>query len=301
LICGVTAALGDVDSFTLHGLGSTLVPLIAMAGVLLNPWVGESGVRRLVVGYGAGVAVVTAGTLAFNAVNGDLGERFDSLLFGPPTETGLALAATILLLPAAQLRPLPVSLLGTPLLAALVLTQTRGALVALAAGGLVLALLVQRRRALTIAVVASALAAVAAVFALTSDRPLSLGDRSTSLREAELERHWQLFLDRPAYGYGLSEAAVKFSTAAHNTLLAFANAAGLGAAILWLVAWCVPVARGLRSHSFAAAVAAAVLTCSVVGWCTTGTEPLIYTPPTNLLPLLLGLALAVSVTARRAS
>ena len=301
LICGVTAALDGIDVFTIRGLGCTLVPLIAMAGVLLNPWIGSAGVRRLLVAFAFAVAVITAGTLAFNAVNGDLGQRFDLLLFGPPTETGLALALTLVLLPAAQLRPLPAVLIGTTLLTALVLTETRGALVAFAAGAVALALLVPPRRVMAVALVTVALAGVVALFALTSDRPLSLGDDATDLREAELERHWQLFLDRPAYGYGLSDEAVAFSTGAHNTVLAFANAAGIGAALLWLTAWFAPVARGMRSHTFQAAVAAAVLTCALVGWFTTGTEPLIYTPPTNLLPLLLGVGLAVTVTARRPS
>ena len=301
LICGVTAALDGIGIFTVRGLGSTLVPLIAMAGVLLNPWIGKAGVRRLLVAFALGVAIITAGTLAFNAVNGDLGQRFDSLLFGPPTETGLALAMTLILLPAAQLRPLPTVLIGSTLLTALVLTQTRGALVSLAAGAVALALLAPPRRVIAVALVAVALVGVVAAFALISDRPLSLGDASTDLREAELERHWQLFLDRPAYGYGISAEAVGLSTSAHNTLLALANAAGIGAALLWLTAWVVPVGRGMRSHSFPAAVAAAVLVCALVGWSTTGTEPLIYTPPTNLLPLLLGSTLAVTATARRSS
>lgn len=292
LVAVITEVLEGIDGYAVLALSSTLVPLTAMAGVLLHPEIRAAELRRLVLVFALAAAVVTAGTLAADVVRGSVGERFDLFLFGPPTDTGLVLAMTLVLLAAASGPRLLVGAIGLVLLAGLVATQTRGALVMLLAAAFVVVLLLPHKRRALIAFVAAGLAVTVLAFLLLSKRSLLPTDESNDLRRAELDRHWQLFLSRPTFGYGLAEQSAPFSIAAHNAVLGIANAAGVGGALLWLVAWIGPPVRALRRHlSLLSVVSAAVVVGAFVGWFTTGTEILIYTPPTNLLPLLLAVAL----------
>lgn len=293
LVVAITAALDGIDSYAALALSSTLLPLTAMAGVLLHPEIDDAGLRRLILAFAGAAAVVTAGTLASDLVKGSTGDRFDLLLFGPATDTGLVLAMTLILLPAASLPRWLVAIIAIPLLVGLGLTQTRGALIAFAAGTLLTAVLLPHRRRAAVAAVSAAMVLALAAFLLLSKRSLLLTDQSTNLRRAELARHWQLFLARPTYGYGVAKQSAPFFATAHNTVLGIANAAGIGGALLWLGAWIQPVMSGLwRVLSIQTAVASGVLASAFVGWFTTGTAVLLYTPPTNLLPLLLAVALA---------
>lgn len=291
LIVGVTIALDGLDGFARHALLTTLVPLVAITGILFNPDVRLPAVRRLVFVLSAITATVVLGTLAVNALKGTLGERFDVYLFGSPTDTGLVLALLLILTPAVAETRWVRAGLAVVLAVGLVLSETRGGLLAAGAGALVTALLLPRLRLVTVGAIAVALVA----FVIVSDRSLlSISDPSNSIRRESVERHWQLFLVQPSYGYGLSAEARPFVTAAHNVFLGLANAGGAAAALLWLVAWSQPLVAAVRdrARSLLAAVPAAVLVGAIVTWVTTGSEVLVFVPPTNLLPLVLAVALA---------
>jgi len=293
LILAITASLDEVDSHTELDLASTVVPLIAIVGVLLHPSVRLKTVRGLILVFASTTAAITAGTILFDLLRGELGQRFDLFLFGSPTYTGIVLAMTlVLLVPVRGPRWIKAPLMMTIGLG-LLLTQTRGAQAAAICGLLVLAVGDRRLRVATLA----ALVALIGASVLLSSRSLfSLSDASFHLRSNQVARHWQLFLAHPSYGYGLSAESVPFTTGSDNTILGLANAAGVGAAILWLAAWSQPtIAALVRLRKEPAVIgAAAVLVAAFVAWMTTGGEVLTYAPPTNLLPLALALALARS-------
>jgi hypothetical protein len=226
-----------------------------------------------------------------------LSDRFDLFLFGATTDTGAALALVLLLVVAVPLGRPAQAALGLILLAALLATRTRGALLGASAGAITIALLNRRLR---ISVLGAAAASIA-LFVLLSDRPLASIDQAISFRLDNLEHHGAEFLESPIIGHGISSEAADSFRAAHNTLLGIANAAGVGAVLLWLAAWLIPVVRGLRAdaRSLPVVTGAAVLAAVLVEWNTTGSEVLIHSPPTNLLPLVLGVALAQSVLVRR--
>jgi hypothetical protein len=303
LLVVVTAERDRVDVFAVHALLTTLVPLIGIAAVLLSPDLDVPALRRLVLLFAAAVAVVVLGTGLVDLANGSIRDRFDLYLFGSPTDTGLALAATLPLLLTVSPRRMEAVAFGAALAAvlagALLLTQTRGALISAAAGGLVVAVFSRRLRPFAIAAVVLGVLG----FAAFSDRSLfGLSDYSSTLRRDNLERHWQLFELRPLFGYGMSANANPLVAGAHNTLLGVANAGGAGASALWLVAWAAPILAGIRRSltSIGGVVPLAVLTAVIVGWFTTGSEVLVFTQPTNLLPLVFAVALARAARPARA-
>jgi hypothetical protein len=166
-------------------------------------------------------------------------------------------------------------------------------LIAAFAGTLVL-VAAQRGKRLRLAAVTAVGIAAAGVLVFTARSSYSFTDRATDYRRANLEHHWHLFLDRPLLGHGIADGSISAVRAAHNTLLSIANAGGLVLLLLWIVAWILlPLAaardRGKRLST--ASVGAAAMVAVVIGWNTTGSEVLMYDPPTNLLPLVLAGAL----------
>jgi O-antigen ligase len=140
----------------------------------------------------------------------------------PMTEGGIRMLIALLLLPFAISRALPVrarwlfAAALLPVLAGLVVTQTRSAWVAFAAGAVVMGIFWDRR-------VLAALAALAVVFALFAPadfrtRALSIVElqqgapsapdsvttpaESNSSRIQMIRTGWRMFLDRPVFGWG---------------------------------------------------------------------------------------------------
>jgi hypothetical protein len=289
LIVAVTQVRDGVDETTALTLSSTLLPLICIVVVTGHPILRCDARRDLITVFVATTAVVVIGTIGKDAVNGTLSERFDTFLFGSTTDTGIALAGCLVLVPASR-AALPVRLAcalasGVGLL----LTQTRGAVLAAACGGIAFALMRRRLRIVVGIAVAGALTA----YLVLSDRSLTFGDKATSFRRLNLEHHWDLFTGAPIFGYGVSEPSLNAIREAHNTLLAVANAAGALGLALWLAAWLVPVGVSLlRGVSTEIGVAASTTLAVFVAWNTTGSEVFIYSAPTNLLPIALSVSLA---------
>jgi hypothetical protein len=285
-----TALNGGVDDFAVLSLLSTFVPLIGLAVIFGSPSVRSSVLWACVALFVGAVTVVVAGTAAWNLARGTLGERFDLYLMGPSTESGLVLASLLPLslgVPVrSELRALSTGVLGGGIL----LTQTRGALLAAAIGVLVIALFMPRWRIWAVVAVCVGVSA----FTLISDRSLlTLNDTSNVGRQEELSRHARLLLERPSLGFGLSREGVGAVRAAHNTLLGLGNAAGVYAALIFVAAWVTPVVAALKRRlaDLTTATAAGAMTAVLIGWNTTGTELLIFVPPTNLVPLVLATAL----------
>jgi hypothetical protein len=220
-----------------------------------------------------------------------IGGRFDIASFCcGATNTGVGLASLVLLLPILARTLVPALLLGGVLAAGLLLTETRGALLGAIAGALVYAARFRRLRWW----IAGAAAFGAVFFAVASDRSITtLADPSNAVRREQVAAHFDLFLDRP-WGYGMSETSADAFRAADNTLLGISNAGGVLALVLWLLAFGLPLVRALRRRpwSLPAVAALSVAVMTVIFWVTTGTEVLIAYPPTNLLPLVLAVALA---------
>lgn len=291
-----TGVQSRLDTFTLHAALSTLFPIWCISVVVCNPALRVDAIRALVSVLSAIAGLAVLATIGKSLVLGTPLGRHGVFLFGSPTGSGAALAVLLVL-----------TLLGgwgswrtraavaIPLCAGLLLSETRGAVLAVVIGIGVAALLIPRWRWRCLA--ASGVLIVA--FTLFSDRSLtSITDPSNSLRRETLEHHYLLLRQEPLLGYGLSGEGAHFFRGTDNTLLGLANAAGIGAVLVWLAAWFGPLGRALLTHRVgpAHAIGAGGLVAALVTWNTTGNEVLIYSAPTNLLPV----ALAVAFTAGRA-
>jgi hypothetical protein len=128
-----------------------------------------------------------------------------------------------------------------------------------------------------------------------SERALPFTDLSSGYRRENLSYHWDLFIDRPLLGFGVSDTTLEFFQSAHNTLLGIANAAGVGAVIAFVVAWLAPCAMRLAegARDLVVTVSAASAATALAAWIATGPEVLVYSPATNLLPVALGVSLAL--------
>lgn len=292
VLLGSTAAQGGIDKTTGVLLTSSLLPMIAMAAILLNPHISPRWRRDLVLIAIAWTAAIVVLTIAKKAHAGTLHDRFTTFVFGAPTDTSLDLAAMLVLLPIVRPRLLAKLSLAGVLGVGLLLTQTRGGLVSAAAGGLVLALFLPRLRVWIL----GGVVLVVVSFALASDRSLKFNDTSTNFRRANLAQHWHVFTSKPLFGWGLDESSLQKISGGNNALLGVADAGGAVAAVLFFLAWATPVALGIfrcaRSPTTATMVGTSVAV--FVGWNTTGAEILTYTPPSNFLPLVLACSLGAS-------
>jgi hypothetical protein len=287
-----TAVDGGIDSTTALTLGATMVPYIAMVAIIRHLDVRLPTVRDLATAACVGGAVVVALTIAKSVVAGRLSERLGAFAFGPAPEAGVVLAPLLLLVPAMRASRWIKLGAAVCLGAGLVLTQARGALIATFAGALVLIATQKSRRLRLAEVTAVGIAAAAAL--IFSSRTYSFTDRATTYRRANLELHWHLFLDRPLLGHGIAFESISAVRAAHNTLLSIADAGGAILLLLWIAALIVlPLVAGLdrEKRLSTAPVGVAAIVAVFIGWNTTGSEVLMYDPPTNLLPLMLAGAL----------
>ena len=291
VLVAATALYGGVDSTTALTVGATLLSYIAMIAVLRHPDMRPSSLRDLTTVACVGGALVVALTIAKNALEGQLSQRLGTFAFGPAPETALVLAPLLLLVAAMRggsaVKLATAASLGT----GLVLTQTRGALIATLLGAL--ALLAMNGKARSRVLPVGVVIAAAGAYAVFSQRS-PFTDQAVSYRWQNLEQHWGFFLERPLLGHGLSYESIGFVRAAHNTILAVANAGGVVLFALWVAAWVLlPLAAFLdrRRRLGTAFVGLAAVGAVIVGWSTTGSEVLLYDPPTNLLPLMLGVVL----------
>src|SRR5262249_30892422 len=147
-------------------------------------------------------------------MEGRPGMRLEAFAFGPAPELGLVLAAVVLLALATVgpgvLRAAYIVVTGVGLL----LTETRGALLAVVVGGVTLGLVLPRARLL----VAGGISSLILVFVLTTSRSLSFHDTSTTYRRQNLAHHWDLFLQHPFTGYGVNGSGIDKFRAAHSVL-----------------------------------------------------------------------------------
>jgi hypothetical protein len=288
----VTAAYAQVDSTTALTLGGTIVTYIAMIGVIRHVDVRLPTTQEMVTVTCAAAAVIVLLTIAKNTLGHTLSQRLDTFAFGPAPETAVVLAPLLVLVPA--MRGSRSAKVGTALClgAGLVLTQSRGALIAAVIGGALLVAMQQTTRVRIAGL--TAIGAAAAAYAIFSRRSYSFGDAATTYRRENLRHHWNLFLDRPFFGHGISDGSIDAVRAAHNTLLSVADAGGAVLLALWIATWiAIPLAAFLdrRARYATASIGLAATAAVIVGWNTTGSEVLLYDPPTNLLPLMLAVAL----------
>ena len=286
-----SATNGGIDSTTVLNLGATLVPYVAMIAVVGHPLVTPRTARDLVTVACASGALVVVLTFAKKALAGALDQRLATFAFGPAPETGVVLAALLVLVPAMRVRRLLAIATAVGLAVGLVLTQTRGAFIAAIVGAVALIAMGQRRVRLLAFI---ALGTAAGLYVLFSRRSLAFTDQASAYRRQNLDHHWQLFLDRPVLGHGISWESISAVRAAHNTLLSVADAGGLILLFVWVVAWIVlPISTAFirRKQVPVASVGMAATITVIVGWSTTGSDVFDYNPPTNLLPLMLGVAL----------
>jgi hypothetical protein len=287
-----TAAYEQVDSTTVLTLGATMVAYIAMMGVIRHVDVRLPTTRDLVTTACAAGAAIVVLTAAKHALAHTLSQRLGVFAFGDGPETAVVLAPLLVLVPAMRVPRYVKFGTAVCLGAGLVLTQTRGASIAAVVGGVVLAA-TQKGRHFRIGAL-TAIGAAAAAYAVLARRSFSFSDVATTYRRENLQYHWDLFVQRPSFGHGISETSIDAVRAAHNTLLSIADAGGAVLLTLWIAVWIVLPLTALldRRRRFAtASVGLAATAAVIVGWSTTGSEVLLYDPPTNLLPLMLAVAL----------
>lgn len=191
---------------------------------------------------------------------------------------------------------------------ALALTLSRGAMVALAAGGVCLAF--TRRRALGVAVAGTALVLVAVVYPAFADLRLGLtygslsADAYVAAQQSDAERlravlaGFDLFLSSPVFGVGfgqyhfLSATLVgnQFSTFPHDWYISVLAEQGTVGAVIWIAFLIVVVARLRLRTQVAKSIGFSVLAAYTVG-------SLFTAPPTaftiSALPLLVLVAALV--------
>jgi hypothetical protein len=280
-----SAVDGTFDRLTIEVFLAAGLPIVAMLGLSVHRETTFEGLRVAITALCSITAVLVAGTILKRTISGQLGERLDLATTGAATDTGAYLAALTVL---AALLPIPTRLkapLVMVLAAGLVLTQTRGAELALGAALLCAAALSSRVRWWAVG-----LAAVVVAGLVAGPRTLSLFGASNAFRRASIEHHFLLMLERPSLGYGVSRSTLSEVAGAQDSLLGIANGAGVYAALLFLGAWLVPLCRrGLRHVSV---TGACVFTVYVVSWITTGNELQLQVPATNLLPLALAIGYA---------
>ena len=146
VLLAASAAHGGIDSTTVLTLGATVVPYIAMVAVVCHPLIRPRTARDLATLAclsGAGVVLLT---VARKALEGALAQRLDTFAFGTAPETGVVLAPLLLLVPAMRVRPSLKLATAATLGVGLLLTQTRGAVIAAAVGAVVLVVAVGKRR-----------------------------------------------------------------------------------------------------------------------------------------------------------
>ena len=284
----VTAATGGIEQFAAFALCENVLPLVAMCGLLLHPGVTRRTIVWMIAYFGVASAATVLATVIREGIHHQLTDRFSIFIFGSPTYAAAALVAMTLVIMAA--RPGPRSFriaLICLLTVAVVLTQTRGALVG-AAGGLLCVAVLNRRARLP------ALLGVLVAVALLVFGPIRpLNNTSNIVRTRDVGHHLHVLASRPLVGYGIANRYADAFRGADNTLVGIADASGGLGAIIWTSAWLLPVGLLLRARrlnegtSFAVGAVAATFAT----WLTTGNEVLIYAPPTNLLPLVFAVAL----------
>lgn len=276
------------DRLTAAALLGSLVPLAAIVLIVGHPDVGRAALWACVAILVAATASVLAATIAHQLLRGALDHRLGLAFFGPGTDSGPVCAYLAILVLAA---PWPLAIRGpvsATLIAGVVLSGTRGAILAAAAGLLVLAL---SRRSLRWPLIVVAVAGIL-IFSVTTSRSIfGFSDASNTLRRASVLQHWRLFLARPSLGYGISSGSILDVSQAQNTLLSVANAGGAYAAALFVAVFAIPALRRTRGVAFEI-VGLAVLAAALVTWDTTGPEVLIQMPITNVLPIVLAGSLA---------
>jgi O-antigen ligase len=291
----ITAATTGIDQFAALALAASLVPIIAMCGLLLHPGITRRTAVWMISFFSFAAAAAVLATTAKDAIHHQLSERFSLFLFGSPTYAAAALVATALLTLA--LREVPSWLriaLVVVLALGVALTQTRGAIFGAAAGLLCIAVLDRRVRLTALAGVAVA----TLLLAFGPIRPLS--NSSNTIRTHDVARHLHVLASRPIVGYGIAGSYADSFRGADNTLVGIADASGGVGAVIWISAWLLPIGLALRARRLKAttAFAAAAIAATFATWLTTGNEVLVYAPPTNLLPLVFAVAL-VEMARRR--
>ena len=282
----MTELRGGVDSTTVLNLLATLAPVAAMVAVLGHPAI-RPEVRRsatfITCAWAAAAVAVTilkhvAGSVPFT-------QRLDTFAFGTAPDTGEALAPLLLLVGVVSGSRIGRGATVAVLAGGLLLSQARGAILAFIAALAVISFGIPRLRLYA----AAASAAMLGIFALAFSRSLTFSDNATRFRGENLTRHWHLFLRKPVFGYGISAMSLDDLQAAHNSLLS----------IGWPAGW-LRLFSGSR-HGFSPRFGASARGCHIapanfalgavvatfVGWLTTGGEILLYSPPTNLLPIVL--------------
>jgi O-antigen ligase len=279
------------DSFT----NMKRVLLIGVVYVSAFSFRSERRMTMILAALGLLGAVTAVAEIASLRVVGGAIER-PTMFQMPMTEGGIRMLIILLLLPFVISRSTPARLRMlfaaaiVPILAGLVVTQTRSAWVAFAAGSIVMGVAWDRR-------VLAALAAVAVLFALFApadfrSRALSVvelqraapaaADSVTTAAESNSSRiqmirtGWRMFLDRPVFGWGDIGLRPYYETYVtpltlgegghlHNNLMEALVTLGVPGfcAVLWLFYSMFAVirrsGRGAPKDSFRAALAAGLL------------------------------------------